>query len=771
MKYPTIWGSYRFIVACAACVATPLLADPILAPGDPIIPFDLDFTDVSASSYPTNEGPSWALDGARETKYRNQGGVNSGFIVEPSMPGVVKSFIITTANNRPQEDPAAWRLYGTNDPVITADNGTGRAENWVLIDEGTLSLPDARFTSGSPVNVNITQEYAAYKMIFTAAKDSPEPAEAIHFSEIQFYSEANGGGMALLSPGDRILAVQDPVEAAPSSYPGNETPAHAIDGDPNTKYLNFGKQGAGFIVTPSRGSTVLRSFQLVTANDAVPRDPTSYEIYGTNDDIISEDNSDGEAESWVLIQAGTLNLPDTRFAEGELIQVEGDTAYKSYRIIFPTVKNANSANSMQIAEVRLFSDPDGTDPILDPSDFIIAVVVPSSNSSYTNDSIYNEGPLRAIDGRDDTKYLNRAYDHSGFIVTPTSGPAVVKSMVLTTANDAPGRDPAAWELYGTNDPIFSEDNSNGEGENWTLVDQGYIDLPEDRWTVAAPIRINNATAYASWKLVFPLIKEPGLGLMQIAEVQFYTGENGDGTPVLAPLDPIIAIQAPHSESNSPNVEQAPNAIDGDVNTKYLNFGGINSGFIVTPSYGPSIVTGFTITTANDFPERDPQNWELYGTNSPIASPPHSTGDFEDWTLIASGDIYLPDDRFAPGEPVEFNNTTSYTSFRFVVTGLKGGATMVQFAEIQFEGTAGTVAPPPDSSFRITSISRSDGNVTLTWNSEANASYRISYSTNLSNWQGTAVETVNSGGATTTHTFAIPAAVATAPAVYFRVEKK
>jgi hypothetical protein len=58
---------------------------------------------------------------------------------------------------------------------------------------------------------------------------------------------------------------------------------------------------------------------------------------------------------------------------------------------------------------------------------------------------------------------------------------------------------------------------------------------------------------------------------------------------------------------------AVNTIDNDVATKYLNFANSSAntgqtitpaGFSVTPSLGPTIVTGLTFTLANDVPEHD-----------------------------------------------------------------------------------------------------------------------------------------------------------------------
>lgn len=747
-------------------------AAPVLAPGDAIVAIDLDFTDVSASAYPVNEGPRWAFDGRVETKYCNRGGVNSGLIFTPSVFGPVRSIVFSTANDFPERDPAGWRLYGTDDPVESADNSTGTRENWTLIAEGTVTLPEERFTQGPAVDVPGSTAYSSYKLIINATRDDPEPATAVQFSELQFFTEPGGAGEPLLAPGDPVVAVQDPVPGD-SSYPGHESPLEGIDGSVDTKYLNFGKQGSGFIVTPSAGSTTVRSFLITTANDAVDRDPSSYELYGTNSPIVSEDNSDGEAEDWTLIQAGDLELPAERKTEGDLIIVTNSTAYTSYRLVFPTVKNASNANSMQFSEVQFYSDTNGTQPILEPGDFIIAVRVPSSSSSYANASAFNEGPLMAVDGDPETKYLNTARSFTGLIVTPASGPAVARSLVLTTANDAPGRDPMTFELYGTNDPIASTNNSNGENEAWTLVASGSTDLPEDRFTPGPVISFANDTAYASWRIVFPEIRDAGTTMMQIADVQLYTSTDGSGPGILARLDPTIAIQAPHSESSSPANEAAPNVLDGDPSTKYLNRGGVNSGFIVTPAFGPSIVTGFTITTANDFPQRDPVGWQLFGTNEPVKSPDHSTGTFESWTLIAQGDdIGLPDDRFAEGDPVTFANSTAYTSYRLIFTSMKDESDgRMQVADVQFEGTPASVTPPTPG-FLVESIARQpNGDIALTWVSQPGRTYRVAWSTTLTGWAaGTVNASVPSGGTSTSLTFPVPEPVADAPAVFFRVEE-
>lgn len=157
----------------------------------------------------------------------------------------------------------------------------------------------------------------------------------------------------ILLPFDSIIAIDR--DAFNSSYPSNESPSNAIDGTLN-KYLNFGELNSGFIVTPTVGSSIVKSFQISTANDAEERDPTAWELYGTNDTIQSSDNSTGSAENWTLIDFGGVSLPGARNAPGPNVEVTNSTAYTSYRMVFTGVKNAAAANSMQIAEIQFFGD-------------------------------------------------------------------------------------------------------------------------------------------------------------------------------------------------------------------------------------------------------------------------------------------------------------------------------------------------------------------------------------------------------------------------------
>src|SRR5256712_12729009 len=81
-------------------------------------------------------------------------------------------------------------------------------------------------------------------------------------------------------------------------------------------------------------------------------------------------------------------------------------------------------------------------------------IVPTSNNSPGS-----EGVANAIDNQP-TKYLNFDKLNTGFTVSPRVGLTVVQCLTLTSANDAPERDPASFTLEGSYD-----------GTNFTLIAQ------------------------------------------------------------------------------------------------------------------------------------------------------------------------------------------------------------------------------------------------------------------------------------------------------------
>lgn len=77
----------------------------------------------------------------------------------------------------------------------------------------------------------------------------------------------------------------------------------------------------------------------------------------------------------------------------------------------------------------------------------------------------------------------------------------------------------------------------------------------------------------------------------------------------------VTIDSIVNENTWPTVESPDHAIDDQYN-KYLNFAELNAGVIITAETARRPIQ-MIIWTANDFPERDPTSFELYGSNSTL----------------------------------------------------------------------------------------------------------------------------------------------------------
>lgn len=156
---------------------------------------------------------------------------------------------------------------------------------------------------------------------------------------------------------------------------------------------------------------------------------------------------------------------------------------------------------------------------------------------------------------------------------------VLRGMRFTSANDAPDRDPMTFVLEGT--------TGTAAAGPWTQIASGNTGLSTTRLNTAPDVLFFNQTAYSAYRIIFPTVRNAaGANSMQIAEVAFL---NGAGNDVTAPGNPVIP-----SSANHPAGEAAPFAIDNNVNTKYLNFDELNTGFAVTPaSVGAATVISAT----------------------------------------------------------------------------------------------------------------------------------------------------------------------------------
>ena len=130
----------------------------------------------------------------------------------------------------------------------------------------------------------------------------------------------------------------------------------------------------------------------------------------------------------------------------------------------------------------------------------------------------------AIDNAD-TKYLNFDITDTGFTVTPSIGLTVVKGLSLTSANDAPDRDPTTYLLEGSYD-----------GENFVEISSGDVAGFPTRFHTNY-VFFDNAVPFSTYRLIFPTVGGSSC-CMQIAEVEFL-GASAPGD-VTQPGDAVVA---------------------------------------------------------------------------------------------------------------------------------------------------------------------------------------------------------------------------------------
>ena len=117
-----------------------------------------------------------------------------------------------------------------------------------------------------------------------------------------------------------------------------------------------------------------------------------------------------------------------------------------------------------------------------------------------------EGKEQAFDGSENTKWLDFSPESWIQYNFPINDPVVVSSYKLTSANDAPRRDPKDWQLIASND-----------GVNWELLDEQSDVQFSNRFQQKSFI-FSNARAYSMYRLVFTA--NHGANIIQLAEIKF-----------------------------------------------------------------------------------------------------------------------------------------------------------------------------------------------------------------------------------------------------------
>jgi hypothetical protein len=161
-------------------------------------------------------------------------------------------------------------------------------------------------------------------------------------------------------------------------------------------------------------------------------------------------------------------------------------------------------------------------------------------------------------------------------------------------------------------------------------------------------------------------------LLLATSLLFVSIINAQGIPIFDPSMGITSVGI----VTSPLGEEVDKITDGDINTKFLDFDLADGmGFIVDLGTLSTIATYIEITTANDFPERDPIDFEVSGST-----------DGTNFTLLNTGSVICILDRFNT-RLYNIINTNAYNFYRVNFTAPcdpSGGMGIpsIQLAEVQ-----------------------------------------------------------------------------------------
>ncbi len=306
-----------------------------------------------------------------------------------------------------------------------------------------------------------------------------------------------------------------------------------------------------------------------------------------------------------------------------------------------------------------------------------------------------ESPDKVVDANTASKFLIYRNNNAGLILSPTNANVVFNRLSLSTANDSSERDPASYVIYGSSTLLSGTAGTNISLEGLTELAFGSITLPDNRSTGPTVVQFANTTAYASYIVAFPTVRSTSSNnITQISEVQLSQGINppcvvamagARGGQLSSGTFTFGSIGNTNPGTNWNSNESPDQAIDGSVDTKYLLFRSTGAGLIASPQAGPARVNRLSFWTANDFAERDPLTYQVYGFATAVTARSGTLNVATNGTLLGSGTLTLPATRNSGPQTVTFDNSTVYASYLVVFPTVKNSpsTTIMQISEVQF----------------------------------------------------------------------------------------
>ncbi|MDQ0574151.1 glycosyl hydrolase family 95 catalytic domain-containing protein [Agromyces albus] len=308
----------------------------------------------------------------------------------------------------------------------------------------------------------------------------------------------------------------------PYQISGSERLENSYDGSPNTKWCIIAPPAHVLWQAELPAPAVVSSYSFTSANDVPQRDPQEWTVHGSDDGV-----------AWTSLDART-GAPFERRFQAKTFEFANTTAYRFYRIDFVP---KSGVSHFQVAEISLGGVTLGQGGI---------VYVASASG-------HEEGLVQSVDGDPATAWSVADAGSGAAWQLELGSKRALTGYVLTSAADAPERDPRDWMLEASNDGLSWHPLDTKSGVSFTGRGE------------AKAFAFSNSTAYSLYRLTFT-----APGALRLAGVAF-TGNGFDTRSQRAAvgyrraLDTAIGVHSAHFATSEGTVlREAFSSRDADV---------------------------------------------------------------------------------------------------------------------------------------------------------------------------------------------------------------
>jgi PAS domain S-box-containing protein len=509
------------------------------------------------------------------------------------MPGrIVTSYRLTSSHDPNGHDPQAWRLLASNDG----------GDAWTVLDVRTNQSfgghPEER-----AFRIPNRMAYHIYRLQI----DEPHFTNDASAQNVDASIQLSGLDLIGQAVGVTNEADLQSIVTASQAHPVIGRAENAFDGDPSTRWVDYGLTRPGYcwiqceytlrsdlavtnvsqlriftrlaatgdpfqgqqaevvsyLTTHTPITRTLSGYALTSANDEPERDPRDWRLLGSTDG----------GKTWKTLDARSNELFTTRL-QRRVFVLTNAPACSLYRFCIDSVRVPSAASCVQLADfeplypggketgkyslgIRAQNDNpplESVEAAFDGDaktkwlDFARANPARSSWLQWQYFPWMENLPLVNLDQVDPILNANL---YSNVVAQVGKSSRTLTAYALTSANDAPERNPRDWRLLGS---------TNG-GATWQVLDERKNQLfpkPFARrvFTLARP------AAFPAYRLEIDAIAASA-NSVQLAEIE----------PIYASNDPqsLLSLAVTSHGENTATHETADKAFDHNNDTKWLDF--------------------------------------------------------------------------------------------------------------------------------------------------------------------------------------------------------